>query len=72
MCWALNHQNIIEIAQGHISLSVRCERRRVTDLYALHETYNTLNWWFKVVEIEANLSLKVAQHNKKGLKALSK
>jgi hypothetical protein len=21
MCWALNHQNIIEIAQGHISLS---------------------------------------------------
>jgi hypothetical protein len=22
MCWALNHQNIIEIAQRHISLSV--------------------------------------------------
>jgi hypothetical protein len=22
MCWSLNHQNIIEIAQGHISLSV--------------------------------------------------
>jgi hypothetical protein len=22
MCWALNHQNIIEIARGHISLSV--------------------------------------------------
>jgi hypothetical protein len=22
MCWALNHQNIIEIAQGHISLSL--------------------------------------------------
>jgi hypothetical protein len=22
MCWALNHQNIIEIAQGHISLSI--------------------------------------------------
>jgi hypothetical protein len=21
-CWALNHQNIIEIAQGHISLSI--------------------------------------------------
>jgi hypothetical protein len=21
MCWALNHQNIIEIAQGHIFLS---------------------------------------------------
>jgi hypothetical protein len=21
MCWALNHQNVIEIAQGHISLS---------------------------------------------------
>jgi hypothetical protein len=21
MCWALNHQNIIEMAQGHISLS---------------------------------------------------
>jgi hypothetical protein len=22
MCWILNHQNIIEIAQGHISLSI--------------------------------------------------
>jgi hypothetical protein len=22
MCWSLNHQNIIEIAQGHISLSI--------------------------------------------------
>jgi hypothetical protein len=22
MCWALNHQTIIEIAQGHISLSI--------------------------------------------------
>jgi hypothetical protein len=22
MCWALNHQNIIEIAQGHIFLSI--------------------------------------------------
>jgi hypothetical protein len=22
MCWALNHQNIIEIAQGHISFSI--------------------------------------------------
>jgi hypothetical protein len=22
VCWALNHQNIIEIAQGHISLSI--------------------------------------------------
>jgi hypothetical protein len=25
MCWALNHQNIIEIAQGHISLS-KCRK----------------------------------------------
>jgi hypothetical protein len=22
MCWTLNHQNIIEMAQGHISLSM--------------------------------------------------
>jgi hypothetical protein len=22
MCWTLNHQNIIEMAQGHISLSI--------------------------------------------------
>jgi hypothetical protein len=22
VCWALNHQNLIEMAQGHISLSV--------------------------------------------------
>jgi hypothetical protein len=27
MCWALNHQNTMEMAQGHISLSsVRCTR----------------------------------------------
>jgi hypothetical protein len=25
MCWALNHQNLIEIAQGHISLSVNID-----------------------------------------------
>jgi hypothetical protein len=25
MCWALNHQNIIEMAQGHISLSLPSE-----------------------------------------------
>jgi hypothetical protein len=22
MCWTLNHQNILEMAQGHISLSI--------------------------------------------------
>jgi hypothetical protein len=22
LCWAFNHQNIIEMAQGHISLSI--------------------------------------------------
>jgi hypothetical protein len=22
VCWALNHQNLIEMAQGHISLSI--------------------------------------------------
>jgi hypothetical protein len=29
MCWALNHQNIKEIAQGHISLSsmqINCDK----------------------------------------------
>jgi hypothetical protein len=31
MCWALNHQNIIEIAQGQISLS---ERPKVGVSYA--------------------------------------
>jgi hypothetical protein len=25
MCWTLNHQNILEMAQGHISLSLRIE-----------------------------------------------
>jgi hypothetical protein len=25
MCWTLNHQNIIEMAQGHISLSLARE-----------------------------------------------
>jgi hypothetical protein len=28
MCWTLNHQNIIEMAQGHISLSVARYRGR--------------------------------------------
>jgi hypothetical protein len=30
MCWALNHQNIIEIAQGHISLS-KVEKQTLVD-----------------------------------------
>jgi hypothetical protein len=26
MCWTLNHQNILEMAQGHISLSIiKCD-----------------------------------------------
>jgi hypothetical protein len=29
MCWTLNHQNIIEMAQGHISLSVMSLDRRL-------------------------------------------
>jgi hypothetical protein len=28
VCWALNHQNLIEMAQGHISLSVRLGYRK--------------------------------------------
>jgi hypothetical protein len=33
MCWALNQQNIIEIAQGHISLSlVRIHKLRMRPL----------------------------------------
>jgi hypothetical protein len=35
MCWTLNHQNIIEIAQGHISLSVSCK----TQLTMLERTW---------------------------------
>jgi hypothetical protein len=31
MCWTLNHQNIIEMAQGHISLSVRDQGRSSRD-----------------------------------------
>jgi hypothetical protein len=26
MCWTLNHQNIVEMAQGHISLSKTKDR----------------------------------------------
>jgi hypothetical protein len=28
MCWALNHQNILEMAQGHISLSITPEEAK--------------------------------------------
>jgi hypothetical protein len=31
MCWTLNHQNIIEMAQGHISLSPSEDCRRGGD-----------------------------------------
>jgi hypothetical protein len=52
MCWALNHQNIIEIAQGHISLSDPfrdiCEQWLSnflsTVIYAIVST--TLKHWF--------------------------
>jgi hypothetical protein len=30
MCWALNHQNIIEIAQGHISLSIYSSQHKTS------------------------------------------
>jgi hypothetical protein len=30
MCWTLNHQNIIEMAQGHISLSTRSSTTRIS------------------------------------------
>jgi hypothetical protein len=45
MCWALNHQNIIEIAQGHISLSetyapvARLESIRILLAYATHHGF---------------------------------
>jgi hypothetical protein len=29
VCWALNHQNLIEMAQGHISLSRTDTKKRV-------------------------------------------
>jgi hypothetical protein len=33
MCWTLNHQNIIEMAQGHISLSIWPPQRGTTSNY---------------------------------------
>jgi hypothetical protein len=45
MCWALNHQNIIEIAQGHISLSetyapiARLESIRILLAYATYHGF---------------------------------
>jgi hypothetical protein len=35
MCWALNHQNILEMAQGHISLSVFNRECNHKDTHAL-------------------------------------
>jgi hypothetical protein len=29
MCWALNHQNILEMVQGHISLSNMKGKRKI-------------------------------------------
>jgi hypothetical protein len=42
MCWALNHQNILEMAQGHISLSLPLL------LYiAAHPAQSTQPWYKK-------------------------
>jgi hypothetical protein len=33
MCWALNHQNFIEMAQRHISLSIMSDLKKGFDIY---------------------------------------
>jgi hypothetical protein len=52
MCWALNHQNILEMAQGHISLSPVLLARIASqagfhggDLPALNLTVFSPWWW---------------------------
>jgi hypothetical protein len=35
MCWTFNHQNILEMAQGHISLSARA--------WLMHLTSDTIH-----------------------------
>jgi hypothetical protein len=38
MCWTLNHQNILEMAQGHISLSSGL-RNRIRQLHSLVQNH---------------------------------
>jgi selenophosphate synthase len=48
MCWALNHQNIIEMAQGHISLSVVAAKVSTRDLvqeYLENRIFPTSSGW---------------------------
>jgi hypothetical protein len=36
MCWRLNHQNILEMAQGYISLSVGSYKYNLNHLHSIH------------------------------------
>jgi hypothetical protein len=44
MCWTLNHQNIIEMAQGHISLSTGPAAKWWDSYCASHATADTITW----------------------------
>jgi hypothetical protein len=35
MCWTLNHQNTLEMAQGHISLSIMLQKTKVRNTWQL-------------------------------------
>jgi hypothetical protein len=43
MCWTLNHQNILEMAQGHISLShkvMRCKGESLEHMKSIEHISN--------------------------------
>jgi hypothetical protein len=50
MCWALNHQNIIEMAQGHISLSVTVHLFIGTGRSPSKITFMTLNVYLQTTQ----------------------
>jgi hypothetical protein len=66
MCWALNHQNIIEMAQRHISLSLV----KGTEPYGLvHDgegstgqcSYNPLECWAGRIAIGGSQGIEIAR-----------
>jgi hypothetical protein len=44
MCWTLNHQNIIEMAQGHISLSIISQVHKFIYNYSKSTIQNTVDY----------------------------
>jgi hypothetical protein len=55
MCWALNHQNILEMAQGHISLSRVPEEQLPMEDLSVQDDFTYTEYPIKILDTLARV-----------------